>query len=309
MFNLLRKSKNLPACDDVELPFTTVCLVGQTSPLDPNEFPDLNEPIVQSHSVLGMSTMCTWIAITTKQNTVCWVVVHFLDNDSKKQNDSFRNSEWGHEAAQEMAKAVRTFKVPGGKGDKQLTIGDYIDKTPPKYLSKVMLEEIIFESWYHRRAVLLGDACHKMNPAGGVGAMCAIHDAVALGNWLATLRDPTLRQIENAFEEYRQERFPVAKGHFEFSRLIIRNFGKSVMASIVRKLIAHIPLWLLRTLLNRRYRERPQASFLPLVEDNAKIQPLYQRSLHLTKPIIEKLNKGSQTVSTSIAVQLVSHKL
>ena len=88
---------------------------------------------------------------------MCWVVVHFLDKDSAKRNDSFRNSEWGPEAAEALAREVRVFKVPGGKDGKVLTLGDYLDKTPSHLMSKVMLEEIVFDTWYGGRTVLLGD--------------------------------------------------------------------------------------------------------------------------------------------------------
>lgn len=85
------------------------------------------------------------------------MVIHFLDKYSAKRNDSFRNSEWGPEAAEALAKEVRVFKVPGGKDGKVLTLGDYIDKTPSHLMSKVMLEEIVFSTWYDGRIVLLGD--------------------------------------------------------------------------------------------------------------------------------------------------------
>lgn len=85
------------------------------------------------------------------------MVIHFLDKDSAKRNDSFRNSEWGPEAAEALAREVRVFKLPGGKDGKVLTLGEYVDRTPPHLMSKVMLEEIVFDTWYGGRAVLLGD--------------------------------------------------------------------------------------------------------------------------------------------------------
>ena len=88
---------------------------------------------------------------------MCWGVVQFLDRKSSKLNDSFRNSEWGPEAAEALAKEVRDFKVPGGKDGKVLTLGDYIDKTPAGLMSKVMLEELVFDTWYGGRTVLIGD--------------------------------------------------------------------------------------------------------------------------------------------------------
>ncbi|KAG0029782.1 hypothetical protein BGZ82_007725 [Podila clonocystis] len=76
-----------------------------------------------------------------------------------------------------MAKEVRSFKFPGTKDGKLLTLGEYVDRTPKDLLAKVMLEETVFDTWYGGRVVLLGDACHKMNPCGGIGALNAMHDA------------------------------------------------------------------------------------------------------------------------------------
>lgn len=67
-----------------------------------------------------------------------------------------------------------------------------------------------------------------MNPAGGVGGAQAIHDAVTLANWLSTLRSANEKQVENAFKEYRAERYPIAKAAFEKSQLFTRNLGKVI---------------------------------------------------------------------------------
>jgi len=157
LYKTLRMSGDLPKSDDVPLPFSCVCLVGQTSVLDPEEFPALQAETSQFNTVLGTGNMCTWTTFTTKQNTVCWMVIQFLTKETSKQNDSFRNSQWGPEAAQAMAKEVRDFKVPGGREGHILTLGDYLDKTPKNLISKVMLEEIVFDTWYGCRTVLVGD--------------------------------------------------------------------------------------------------------------------------------------------------------
>ncbi|KAF8950602.1 hypothetical protein BGZ52_002009, partial [Haplosporangium bisporale] len=98
MYAALKKDGRLPASDDVALPFSCVCLVGQTEVLDPEEFPDLKLPLSQFMSVLGSDKTYS-----------------HLNKDSSKLNDSFRNSEWGPEAAETMCKEVRHLKVPGGK--------------------------------------------------------------------------------------------------------------------------------------------------------------------------------------------------
>ncbi|KFH70983.1 hypothetical protein MVEG_03829 [Podila verticillata NRRL 6337] len=163
LYKQLKKAHKLPSSDDVTLPFRCVCLVGQTMPLDPEEFPQMKEDLSEVNSVLGVSTMCTWFTSATKQNTVCWSVIHFLDKDSAKRNDSFRNSEWGPEAAEALAREVRDFKVPGGKDGKELTLAEYIDRTPSDLMSKVMLEEIVFDTWYGGRTVLLGDGTYAFS--------------------------------------------------------------------------------------------------------------------------------------------------
>lgn len=90
------------------------------------------------------------------------MVIHFLDKESSKKNDSFRSSEWGPEAAEAMCKEVRDFKVPSGKKGTTMTMGDLIDKTPKNLISKVMLEEKVFDTWYGGRTVLLGDGKRRV---------------------------------------------------------------------------------------------------------------------------------------------------
>lgn len=80
-----------------------------------------------------------------------------LDDKTAKENDTVRNSEWGPEAAEAMCKEVRHLRVPHGKDGKDWTIGDIIDQTPKELISKVMLEEKLFSTWYGGRTVLLGD--------------------------------------------------------------------------------------------------------------------------------------------------------
>ncbi|KAG0312722.1 hypothetical protein BG000_006126 [Podila horticola] len=169
-------------------------------------------------------------------------------------------------------------------------------------MSKVMLEEIVFDTWYGGRTVLLGDACHKMNPSGGAGAICAIHDAATLSNWLSTLRVGGEKEIEEVFREYRAERYPVAKAAFESSQLFTRNMGKNFLSVIVRAMMKRIPVWLYKRMAYKMNAARFQASFLPLVEDNAPVKPLYQRSLHKTLEIHKSQAKKSPIVAAGASV-------
>ncbi|KAG0342046.1 hypothetical protein BG004_005770 [Podila humilis] len=283
LYKGLRTAGTLPRSDDVPLPSSCVCLLGQTEVLDPEEFPALKLEASHFNSILGSKNRCTWTTFTTKQNSICWMVIQFLNKETSKENDSFRTSEWGVEAAEAMAKEVRHFKVPGGKDGQVLTLGDYIDRTPRHLISKVMLEEIVFDTWYGGRTVLIGDACHKMNPTGGVGALIAMHDAVTLANWISTLRAPTMPQLERVFKEYRAERHPVAKEAFERSQLFTKNLGKTMFSAVVRACMKRLPAWLWKKLVIKNLIAiRPQASFLPLVEDISRVKAAYQASLHKT---------------------------
>ncbi|KAF9311537.1 hypothetical protein BG003_007303 [Podila horticola] len=294
LYKQLKVKHKLPAKDDVSLPYSCVCLVGQTTVLDPEEFPALKSNISDFNSVLGSENMCT-----------------FLTKETFKMNDSFRNSEWGPEAAEALCREVRDFKVPGLRNGKPMTLGDYIDRSPKEYIAKVMLEEIVFDTWYGGRAVLLGDGqcdildlLHTMNPSGAAGAITAMHDAVTLANWISTLRLPTVPELEEVFEEYRAERYPVAQKAFESSQVFTKALGKSALSVLVRATMKRIPIWLWKKVGAGVINARHQASFLPEVEDKARLKRLYQPSLHKTREIlVEQLkNKAIDTVDISPVV-------
>lgn len=109
------------------------------------------------NTIENLGNVQQWAVFSTIKNTICWFVIQFLNKNSSKHNDSFRNSEWGPEAAEVICKEVRHFKVPGGKDGHVITIGELIDKTPKNLISKVMLEEKLFDTWYGGRTVLIGD--------------------------------------------------------------------------------------------------------------------------------------------------------
>lgn len=81
----------------------------------------------------------------------------FLNKRTSKAGEFFRNSEWGPQGVEAMCEEVRDFTVPGGKDGQVLTMGDLIDRTPKDLISKVMLEEKVFDTWFSGRTVLLGD--------------------------------------------------------------------------------------------------------------------------------------------------------
>ncbi|KAK3835639.1 MAG: hypothetical protein J3R72DRAFT_451333 [Linnemannia gamsii] len=310
LYTQLKKEKKLPASDDVGLPFSTVCLVGQTQPLDPETFPNLKLQDCQFIRTLGDNKPYSYTYFTTKQRTICWMVIHFLlTEESRFENDPFRNSEWGPEAAGAMCDKVRDFPIISGS-DRPWTMGDLIDYTPKELISKVLLEEKIFDTWYNCRTVLIGDACHKFNPAGGAGANNAVHDAVALANRLQALPDqPSVEDIEKAFKLYKKERFPKVQEAFNSSLALKSMIEQNLKGAMVRYMSKNMPLWVNRRVLIRMVSYQPQLSYLELVPYKGTIRPAHQQSLAdaLKKAKKERAKqKGVHTRLTSLAARSAS---
>ncbi|KAG0370283.1 hypothetical protein BGX24_002069 [Mortierella sp. AD032] len=220
LYAKLKESNNLPPPDALPLPFTTVCVVAQTWPLTPKEFPDLALEECQFRHFVGTNKMNSWSTFTTAQNTVCWSSVLFLDEETTKDNANFRNSEWGQETAVAMCDHIKDFPIISGDETMELTLKDLMDHTPEGQISKVVLEEKVFHTWYSGRTVLIGDACHKLNPAGGVGGTSAMHDAIVLANVINGLSSNSyMEDIEYAFKVYKDERLPWVEEAFESSKL------------------------------------------------------------------------------------------
>lgn len=64
----------------------------------------------------------------------------------------FRNSEWGPEANKDMIQEIYNFPVKQGG-----VLGDLIDATDKDMISKVYVEEKLFQTWTHGRTALIGD--------------------------------------------------------------------------------------------------------------------------------------------------------
>ncbi|KAG0201586.1 hypothetical protein BGX33_010235 [Mortierella sp. NVP41] len=88
LYERLKKEGNLPESDQEELPFKSACLVGQTNPLDPAEFPEFKG--TWHTATLGNDKPFTWLIHPTAQNTFCWMVVYHLDMTTSKEAEEHR---------------------------------------------------------------------------------------------------------------------------------------------------------------------------------------------------------------------------
>ncbi|KAG9319893.1 hypothetical protein KVV02_003257 [Mortierella alpina] len=193
-------------------------------------------------------------------------------------DENFRCSDWGPEMVDAMIKDVRDFPVPCGKN---VTMGDLIEASVKDDISKVMLEEKMFETWHFGRTVLMGDACHKMNPSAGSGAVMAIQDAAVLADLFYHLKSNSLGDITRAFETFREVRFPPAKKAFNTSHEMSQLTEQSWINDLKRWLANYMPKFFWHMVYDGLYLDQYQVSFLPQVPLRGYMKPIAHESMHM----------------------------
>ncbi|KAK5823017.1 hypothetical protein F5H01DRAFT_128642 [Linnemannia elongata] len=287
LYRDLRNQNLLPKSDMAPLAFDHHCLVGITDPIDPIYFPDLSRSTCDMMVVIGKDKPYSWWLIPLKKNRLAWRVTYNLPTTQIRQEHHIRSSDWGPLQVEEMANACRDFVCPYGG-----TLAEVIDKTPKDRISKVLLEEKFFETWYHNRTVLMGDACHKVVPHAGQGAAQAMLDAISLANILydlSTTTIPSSASITCAFEAYYRDRAEHGKAAVQGSRHMGRlSGGHKWTESVVRSMFLNIiPAKVQQTILDKVLLHRPQATFLPFVRDRgeykakpqSQVEPARMRTL------------------------------
>ncbi|KAF9919339.1 hypothetical protein BX616_007063 [Lobosporangium transversale] len=259
----------LPKSDMAPLAFDHHCLVGITDPIDPIYFPDLTRDTCDMMVVIGKDKPYSWWLIPLTKNRVAWRVTYNLPTTQIRQEHNIRSSDWGPSQVKEMINQCRDFVCPYGG-----TLADVIDKTPTDRISKVLLEEKFFETWYHERTVLMGDACHKVVPHAGQGAAQAMLDAVSLANLLYEIPSTSPQDIQATFEAYYRERAVCGKAAVQGSRHMGRlSGGHKWTETLIRNMFLNIlPSKIQETILDKMLSYRPQAIFLPFVEDRGEFK-------------------------------------
>ncbi|KAF9570595.1 hypothetical protein EC968_001670 [Mortierella alpina] len=260
LYKNMIKKKLLPKSDTEDLELGYIVMVGVTEPLDESKYPELQDTHTHFRQVLGDKSMA-WQSISVPGNKICWRLGVQLESEEARAQ-MLRNSEWGPEANEAMIQQFYDLPCPfGGR------MGDMIDATPKDRISKVYLEEKLFETWYHGRTVLIGDACHKMLPQAGQGAINAMQDAVILANCLYDMGEPSVTNIKAAFQQYYDLRYPRAKTQFANSKFMAKLMsGQKLSERIFRNMMFNYMPAFLRV---RHYAKaasyQPQASFLPII--------------------------------------------
>ncbi|KAK3831653.1 MAG: hypothetical protein JOS17DRAFT_124966 [Linnemannia elongata] len=271
LYRQLAAAKLLPKNDEEDLAMRYTCLVGTTESLDPVEFPFLGDDFAHFEIVLAKNSSESVACFTIPDNKICWLYTVQLSANSP--DERFSNSEWGPEATQAMCEKIRHIKAPFGR-----TMGELIDVTPKDSLSKVMLEEKLFQTWYHGRTVLIGDACHKMLPSAGQGAINAMQDATILANCINDIKRLDRESISAHLKDYQDQRYQFAKIQFETSkRFAVIMGGQTWSEALIRKVVlAYMPKSLNRRRQDKTCAYQPQANFLKLAPERGEIETLPQ---------------------------------
>ncbi|KAF9353013.1 hypothetical protein BGX26_009219 [Mortierella sp. AD094] len=272
LFKLMQSDGQLPESDAKGLSKCNICMVGTTNPLDPGKYPGLGGPTAVLYQFIGVGTPYTWNTMTVPNNQICWSVVKQLGSDASGE-ERFRNSEWGPESNEAMIKEVRDFRISTG------TMGDLIDATPKEGISRVFLEDKLFETWHHGRTVLIGDACHKLLPSSGQGAVNAMQDAVILANCIYELKSIAQYDIAEALRDFKEQRFPHVKEQYKASQMSAKLiYGQTMIERIIRKVVLnYMPKSLQRRSVIKNLAYRPQASFLPQAPKRGTLDVLPQK--------------------------------
>ncbi|KAG0203974.1 hypothetical protein BGX33_008787 [Mortierella sp. NVP41] len=279
MYKQAADDNKLPAQDLESLKLGYVTMVGTTDALDPEVFPEVREDVCRHLRTMGENKPHTWTCFTVPGNRIAWSINAQVD--ASQDATVLRTREWDADSTDVMIEAVRTFPIPAGReglgGMK--TLGDLIDKTPQENISKVFLEEKLFETWFYGRAVLMGDACHKLLPATGQGAVNAFEDAVILANCIYDLRSTSREDIRAAFQDYRDQRYPHAKLQYQGSKSVAKVIqGQTWIESLLRRFtLAFFSKRFERDQNTRGLDYMPQVAFLPQVSPKGTIPPLPQK--------------------------------
>ncbi|KAF9087646.1 hypothetical protein BGX23_007966 [Mortierella sp. AD031] len=197
LYKRLGKDGKLPHSDGNELNKGFICMVGTTKPLDPVKYPGVDDEAANVNQIIGKNNNYSWSAFSVPGNRICWNVIRQLATVQEASDHKFMNSEWSTQTNDPLIKEVRGFLIPFGG-----TLGDLIDATPREAISRVFLEDKMFDTWNDGRTVLIGD-----------GAVTAMQDAVVLANCLYEMKGLAQEDIKGALDDFKKKRYSRVKAH------------------------------------------------------------------------------------------------
>ncbi|KAG0054020.1 hypothetical protein BGZ83_012096 [Gryganskiella cystojenkinii] len=246
--------------------------LGVAEDLDPANYEGLGEEESHSDTIIGEGRGETWRYFTCTDNRVAWRFDYQSSTMTTEDIEAWKNSDYLTFPKEEINPEIRKFEL-AIMGN----LGQMFDATPKERLSKVVLEENVPQSWYHKRTVLIGDAAHRTLP--NFGALNAILDTIILSNALYEIPSVNQKNITRAFEEFYVERFPSDERDLspkQQSATIMA--GKTWLDTAGRfVMMKMVPKYFKERSLEYICQYRPQILFLPRVESKGTVQSTPQR--------------------------------
>ncbi|KAG0046664.1 hypothetical protein BGZ83_008193 [Gryganskiella cystojenkinii] len=271
----------LPKSDSDDLVAGYICMVGVTNPLDPEKYTQLKNEDCVTEFIGGASF--SWVLLNLPDNRITWVCSVQFKSVAEAKKQRFMNSEWGPEANAPLIRQFSDFPIPSGG-----TMGEIFDATPLDMISKVYLEHKMFETWFYKRSVLVGD-----------GAVNALQDAVILANCLYDLKDNTQKSITAAFQSYYDQRYIHAKQQYDNSKMVAKvvgglNWSEKIMRAIF---LNYLPKSVIKNNLGKTSAYRPLANFLPQIpfRGTGPVLPQQPSVRYLEEQEGQNKNKSSST--------------
>ncbi|KAF9373492.1 hypothetical protein BGX21_004409 [Mortierella sp. AD011] len=239
MYKTLEQQGRLPSVDKEAFSIGYITVVGVSKPNNLEKYPQLADKHRAYFPLTIGDNNDSCGLVTAPDNQISWGIQIQIPED-KTKDQRFRNSEWGPESADEMLDQFRDFPCAFGG-----TMKEIFDATPTDLISKVFLEEKVFQTWYNGRSVLIGDACHKLLPGAGQGAMMAMMDAVVLANCIYNMEDLSDESTNAAFASYYRQRYSEAENITKTSSMLSKMmFGHKWSDRLIRKVILNfLPGW------------------------------------------------------------------
>ncbi|KAG0231579.1 hypothetical protein B0O80DRAFT_451953 [Mortierella sp. GBAus27b] len=263
LYKNLKEKGLLPKCDMDDLKVTQNSIIGLTRPVDLTRFPDAGAEFAEVHIISGREAcpFTLWIS-PTSGNRINWSVSGPLLTNNKAE-DSFMLSHFGPEEIAKTCRLISGLEIPYGG-----TLGDLIEITSEDCMTKMLVEERYYKTWFHGRTVLIGEACHKYVSYSGQGAEQAMIDAICLVNLFYRIKSPyLLKDITTAFESYFELRLPETKAAINASAQTANLIhGQGLAADMMRKIVFNLPAWIQASSVDKM-QVRPMLDFLPVIPD------------------------------------------
>lgn len=127
-----------------------------------------------------------------------------------------------------------------------------------------------------------------------IGAVTAMHDAIALANLMYAIPSNSFKDITPALREYQAERYPAAIESFKSSQQGSRVLEKGPTGAVALYVSTHAPLWLWRNVLEKMLRHRPLVGFLDSIERKGTVAPVISPSTEKARALFERRRKSQQ---------------